>query len=71
MAAPLPIQLVPLLQDNLERVKDLLNRILPIAKQRNALEEAEWETEESEEGSFEREMRLQGTLPRNFRTKTL
>jgi ATPase family AAA domain-containing protein 2 len=70
VAAPLPAQLAPLLRAKLERVKDLLTRILPTSKQRNALEEAEWETGESDDVGFEREMRLQGALFRTWQTMT-
>ena len=57
-ASPLPDQLVPLLQETLERVKSVINHVLPVSKKRTALEEAEWE-DESEEGALEREMMLQ------------
>jgi len=39
--------------------------VLPLSKPRNALEEAEWETDGTDDGGFEREMRLQGTLTNN------
>jgi ATPase family AAA domain-containing protein 2 len=46
---------VPLLFDTLERVKEVIGKVLPVTKKLTALEEAEWE-EESEEGALEREM---------------
>jgi hypothetical protein len=51
---------VPLLESSLERVKAALAVIMPRTKPRKVLEEAEWEDEEGEDGSFEREIRLQG-----------
>ncbi|KDQ07766.1 hypothetical protein BOTBODRAFT_593884 [Botryobasidium botryosum FD-172 SS1] len=58
-AAPLPEQLVPLLGDTLELVKQALDSALPSNKKRSALEEAEWEDEGGEEAGFAREMMLQ------------
>ncbi|KIJ58849.1 hypothetical protein HYDPIDRAFT_33761 [Hydnomerulius pinastri MD-312] len=57
-ASPLPTQLVPLLADTVEQVKESINRVLPVSKKRSALEEAQWE-EDSEEGALEREMLMQ------------
>lgn len=58
-AAPLPTQLVPLLNRSVETVKDLINRVLPISKKRSALEEAEWE-DDGDVNALDREMMLQG-----------
>ncbi|KAJ8522586.1 hypothetical protein ONZ45_g853 [Pleurotus djamor] len=57
-AVPLPPQFVPLLSDHLEKVKEVINRVLPVSKRRTALEEAEFE-DEGEEGALDREMTLQ------------
>ncbi|KAF4602613.1 hypothetical protein EYR40_005828 [Pleurotus pulmonarius] len=57
-ATPLPSQFVPLLSDTLEKVKNVINRVLPVEKKRTALEEAEFE-DEGEEGALDREMMLQ------------
>lgn len=57
-ASPLPEQLTPLLQDTLERIKSIIDKVLPVSKPRNALEEAEWE-DEGDEGALAREMLLQ------------
>ncbi|EIN04309.1 AAA-domain-containing protein [Punctularia strigosozonata HHB-11173 SS5] len=57
-AAPLPTQLVPLLEDALERAKGVVDKVMPVSKKRTALEEAEWE-DESQEGALERELMLQ------------
>lgn len=57
-AAPLPAQLVPLLQDAMDRVKEAIARVLPVSKKRSALEEAEYE-DEGEDGALERELMLQ------------
>lgn len=56
---PLPVQLVPLLEDAVTTVKDAISRVVSTGKKRTALEEAEWE-EDSEEGALKREMALQG-----------
>jgi deoxyribose-phosphate aldolase len=58
-AAPLPTQFVPLLGDSLEKVKQMVDRVLPLGKKRTALEEAEYE-DDDEEGALEREMLMQG-----------
>ncbi|EMD41130.1 hypothetical protein CERSUDRAFT_111699 [Gelatoporia subvermispora B] len=58
-ATPLPPQLVPLLQDSLERAKEIVGKVLPVNKKRSALEEAEWEDEGGSEGALEREMMMQ------------
>ncbi|TFK53324.1 AAA-domain-containing protein [Heliocybe sulcata] len=57
-ANPLPVQLTPLLQDALDRVKDAISKVLPVSKKRTALEEAEYE-DEGEDGALERELMLQ------------
>ncbi|KAG1724920.1 AAA-domain-containing protein [Suillus lakei] len=57
-ASPLPTQLVPLLSDTLEKVKDAINRVLPVSKKRTALEEAMWE-EDSEAHALDRELFIQ------------
>ncbi|KAH7921984.1 AAA-domain-containing protein [Leucogyrophana mollusca] len=57
-ASPLPSQLVPLLGDTVEAVKNAINRVLPVGEKRTALEEAQWE-DDSEEGALEREMLMQ------------
>ncbi|KAG1809487.1 AAA-domain-containing protein [Suillus variegatus] len=57
-ASPLPTQLAPLLSDTLEKVKDAINRVLPVSKKRTALEEAMWE-EDSEANALDRELFIQ------------
>ncbi|KAI0368432.1 AAA-domain-containing protein [Pilatotrama ljubarskyi] len=57
-AAPLPTQLLPLLQEPLDRIKAVIDKVLPVGKKRTALEEAEWEDEGSE-NALERELMLQ------------
>lgn len=57
-ASPLPQQLVPLLQDPLDKLKEIIAKILPDNKKRTALEEAEWE-DEGGEGALERELLMQ------------
>lgn len=57
-ASPLPTQLAPLLSDTLEKVKDAINRVLPVSKKRTALEEAMWE-EDSETNALDRELFIQ------------
>ncbi|GBE79053.1 Uncharacterized AAA domain-containing protein [Sparassis crispa] len=57
-ASPLPSQLVPLLQDSLDKIKDVIGKVLPVSKKRSALEEAEYE-DEGEEGALERELMMQ------------
>ena len=49
-ASPLPDQLVPLLQEALDKIKSVISNVLPVSKKRTALEEAEWE-DEGEEGA--------------------
>jgi hypothetical protein len=58
VASPLPTQLVPLLSQTLDRVKAVIDKVMPVSKKRTALEEAEWE-DEGQEGSLERELMLQ------------
>jgi hypothetical protein len=41
-----------------QKVKEAINRVLPVSKKRTALEEAQWE-DDSEEGALEREMLMQ------------
>lgn len=60
-ASPIPPQFVPLLSDALEKVKEVISKVLPVSKKLTALEEAEWE-EDSEDGALEREMHNQGLL---------
>jgi hypothetical protein len=62
IAEPLPKQLAPLLEDTLERTRNLLGTILPLSKKRSVLEEAEWE-DENEEGALEREIMMQCKCP--------
>ncbi|RDX41221.1 AAA-domain-containing protein [Lentinus brumalis] len=57
-ASPLPAQLVPLLQDPLDKLTEIIGKVLPVSKKRTALEEAEWE-QESSEGALERELMMQ------------
>ncbi|KAI0717585.1 hypothetical protein C8T65DRAFT_571662 [Cerioporus squamosus] len=57
-ASPLPPQLVSLLQDPLDKLKEIIGKVLPVSKKRTALEEAEWE-QESSEGALERELMMQ------------
>ena len=49
-----------MLEDKLENVKGIIQRLLPMEKKLNALEEAEFEDEGGEEGALEREMLSQG-----------
>ncbi len=49
---------MPLLRDALERIKEVVGKVLPVGKKRTALEEAEWEDGDNE-GALEREMLLQ------------
>ena len=58
-ASPLPDQLVPLLQEALDKIKAVISNVLPVSKKRTALEEAEWEDEEDDEGALEREILMQ------------
>jgi ATPase family AAA domain-containing protein 2 len=69
-AAPLPHQFGPLLSDTLDKVKDVIGKVLPVNKKLTALEEAEWE-EESEEGALEREMMNQCWFFFSFRNSVL
>ncbi|KAH7093938.1 hypothetical protein BKA62DRAFT_721672 [Auriculariales sp. MPI-PUGE-AT-0066] len=62
-AAPLPQQLVPLLEEPLARIKQALDRVVPPQVKRSVLEEAEWEDDvpvpfggDAETGALEREM---------------
>lgn len=57
-ASPLPTQLVPLLEESLDKLKEIIGKVLPVSKNRTALEEAEWE-DESSEGALERELMMQ------------
>jgi hypothetical protein len=50
-----------LLGDILEKVKEVIGRVLPMEKKLTALEEAEFEDEGGEEGALEREMLSQGS----------
>jgi len=51
-ASPLAPQFLPLLSDTLDKVKEIVMRVLPVTKKLTALEEAEWE-EDSEENALE------------------
>lgn len=61
VAAPLPTQFVPLLSEALDRVKEVLSKVMPLEKKRTALEEAEWEDVEGD-GTLARELMLQCAL---------
>lgn len=61
-ATPLPSQFVPVLGDALEKVKEVIQRVLPVEKKLTALEEAEFEDVGGEEGALEREMLSQGQI---------
>ncbi|KAM0793371.1 hypothetical protein ACM66B_000826 [Microbotryomycetes sp. NB124-2] len=69
LAAPLPVQLEPLLSQSLETAKAVLAKVLPEAKKVNVLEDAEWE---DDGGGFEKEKMMQAfeTL-RVFRPRLL
>ncbi|KZV87322.1 hypothetical protein EXIGLDRAFT_752306 [Exidia glandulosa HHB12029] len=60
-ASPLPQQLVPLLDEQLARVKNILNRVIPAPIKRSVLEEAQWEDDApgGESGALDRELMLQ------------
>jgi len=58
-ASPLPTQLVPLLEETFQKTKDVIARVLPVEKKLSALEEAEFEDYEGEEGALHREMMQQ------------
>ena len=57
-AAPLPSQLVSLLEDVMNHVKTVLDKAMPLGKKRTALEEAEYE-DEGDEGALDREVMMQ------------
>ncbi|KAH9941140.1 AAA-domain-containing protein [Epithele typhae] len=57
-ASPLPTQLEAILREPLEKMKEVISKVLPTSKKRTALEEAEWEDEGSE-GALEREVMMQ------------
>ena len=59
-ATPLPTQFVPVLSDALEKVKEVIQQVLPLEKKLSALEEAEFEDDDGEEGALDREMLSQG-----------
>ena len=61
VASPLPTQLVPLLSQTLDKVKAVIDKVMPVSKKRTALEEAEWE-DEDQDGGLERELMLQCKL---------
>jgi hypothetical protein len=48
------------LSDALEKVKEVIQRVLPLEKKLSALEEAEFEDDGGEEGALDREMLSQG-----------
>ncbi|KAI1792573.1 AAA-domain-containing protein [Ganoderma leucocontextum] len=58
-ASTLPTQLVPLLQEPLDKIKEVIGKVLPLSKKRSALEEAEWEDVGGSEGALERELMMQ------------
>lgn len=66
VASPIPSQLVPLLSPALEVAKEVVVRVMPVSKKRSALEEAEWEDDDDEEGAFDREMMLQSQFSRSI-----
>lgn len=51
---------MPVLSDALEKVKEVIQRVLPLEKKLSALEEAEFEDDGGEEGALDREMLSQG-----------
>ena len=54
---------MPVLWDALEKVKEVIQRVLPLEKKLSALEEAEFEDDGGEEGALDREMLSQGMQP--------
>jgi hypothetical protein len=58
-ASPLPKQFVPLLEEQFERVKEVVKKALPVNKRLTALEEAEYEDDDGD-GALEKEIQLQG-----------
>ena len=46
----------------MEKVREVIRRVMPLDKKLSALEEAEFEDEGGEEGALEREMLSQGSL---------
>lgn len=58
-ANPLPSQFVPLLSEPLEKIQQIVSRVLPLEKKRTALEEAQYEDDGGEEGALERELMMQ------------
>lgn len=61
-ATPLPTQFKPLLDETLDKVKAVIQKVMPVEKKLSALEEAEFEDEGGEEGALEKEMLSQGTV---------
>jgi hypothetical protein len=59
-ASPLPTQFAPLLEDMFEKMKGIIQRVLPMEKKLSALEEAEFEDPGGEKGALEKEMLSQG-----------
>ena len=58
---------MPVLSDALEKVKEVIQRVLPLEKRLSALEEAEFENVGGGEGALDREMLSQGMdFPRYF-----
>ncbi len=53
--------MLPLLEESLETTKKALDKALPLAKKRSALEEAEWE-DEGDAGALDREIMMQCTF---------
>lgn len=58
-AAPLPDAIKPLLERQLESIKECIKSILPEVKRLTPLEEAEYEPEGDEDEGFEREMMME------------
>lgn len=58
-AAPLPENVKPLLERQLESIKECIKNILPEVKRLTPLEEAEYEPEGDEDEGFEREMMME------------
>ena len=59
--SPLPAQLVLLLQEPLDKIKEVVGKVLPLSKKRAALEEAEWEDVGGSEGAQAHELMMQCT----------
>ena len=66
-ATPLPTQFVPVLLDALEKVRKVIQQVLPQEKKLSALEEAKFEDDGGEEGALDREMLSQGMDSTQYR----